>query len=134
MLPFAGTVGAGSSVLQFPDAGAPHKEMTLPLLPCGERIVVTYRVSGDSLKADGIRDGDYLVVKTEFERSELRADRLCVILLYGVELLCKYLIFEACGTVSLWSLGDDKKFYKQEVEPGAIEVLGLVVGSYHPRA
>lgn len=87
-----GHVGAGTTVDMFD-----HPRASLILRPQWVRDfreVATVEVSGDSLKDEGIFDGDKLVCKRIFDAPEIRSGRLVVACLPTGRCVVKRIYFE----------------------------------------
>jgi SOS-response transcriptional repressor LexA len=127
MLRVGHTVGAGSSVVQFPYTNNSFINLTLPPLPIPAKDAIIFPVSGNSLAADRVFDGDLLIANTKFSKTDIRAGKICIVLLYGVEFLAKRVHFEADGSISLCSRGEDGKMVALNADPEQVEILGIVI-------
>jgi repressor LexA len=87
-----GQVGAGTTVEFFEH---PRAQLILrPQWVRDYRDVGTVTVSGDSLKDEGIMDGDVLIVKRVFDAREIRNGRLVIALLPTGRNVVKRIYFE----------------------------------------
>jgi SOS-response transcriptional repressor LexA len=129
-LPHYGQVGAGKSVLQFPQL-VTQRNITIP-----EHISNTYKklilfdVSGESLAFEKISDGDTLICNPNFELENITVAQICVLMLYGNELIAKHLCFDKNGRICLSARNSEGKIACFTVEPEQVEVLAVVVGLY----
>lgn len=96
-----GHVGAGTTVEFFE-----HPRSQLILRPQWVRDfkeVGTVTVSGDSLKDEGVMDGDVLIVKRVFEAAEVKSGKLVVVSLPTGRCVVKRIYFEAPDRIVLRS-------------------------------
>lgn len=134
MIPYAGVVGAGASVYQFPQTERRAVKLALPTMPAEQaRHLIYYVVSGCSLEGDRICDGDILVGTTDFERTDIMPDDVCIVLLYNSEVIAKHVIFQPDGQIALYSHEKGGGFEKTEVEAEQVQVLAIVTDIIIPR-
>lgn len=116
-----GQVGAGTTVDLFD-----HPRAQLILRPQWVRDfneVGTVSVSGDSLKNEGILDGDTLIVKRVIHAGEIKNGKLVIALITGGRCVVKRIYFEA-DKVILRSA--NAKYPDMEFEEDEISVEGIV--------
>lgn len=121
-IPWVAIVAAGKTLEDSPITG--WREIR-PLDICGHRgrcCIVT--IQGDSLRDDGILDGDVAVVKMNFEPWDIRPGRLVVILTpYGI--FIKHLYQTLNGYVRLVSANPE--YEDLLLESDLVQILGIVV-------
>lgn len=118
-----GEVGAGTTVEIFdhPRAQLIHR----PQWVRDFKEVATVTVSGDSLSGEGIMDGDVLVVKRNFQASEIRNGRLVIALLPTGRSVVKRIHFEGDKIV----LRSSNSRYKDMVfDRDQLRIDGIVKG------
>jgi DNA polymerase V len=116
-----GQVGAGTTVELFE-----HPRAQLILRPqwCRDyNQIGTVTVSGDSLKDEGIFDGDVLIVKRAFEAAEIRSGRLVIAYLPTGRSVVKRIYFEGESIVLRSS---NPKYKDQVFGRDEIRVDGIV--------
>lgn len=117
-----GHVGAGSAINFFD-----HPRSQLILRPQWVRDfkqVGTVTVSGDSGKHDGILDGDVLIVKLQFERSEIKDGRLVIAYLPTGGSVMKRIYFEGNQIILRSS---NPEYQDMIFGPDEIRVDGIVM-------
>ncbi len=87
------------------------------------REVGTVTVSGDSMRGEGIFDGDILIVQRIVNEGEIRSGRLVIAQLPGGRSVVKRIYFEA-GKIVLRSA--NPKFKDMIFEPDQVTVEGIV--------
>lgn len=116
-----GQIGAGRAVNFLPQAK--QVWVTRPAAARANDKLVRVQVSGDSLIGDEIRDGDYIICRTNFDFIELRAGQIVVALLPSGELTLKKFYLNLNGTVTLRAanpLYPDQTFGTDEIEIHAV--------------
>lgn len=120
LAPNGGEVGAGKSVIPFPNSD----KVFIPR-PEGFRAgdkLIRITVSGDSLKGDGINTGDYLTCRQNFDFAELQDGSLVVVNLPGNDLLIRH-IYINDDAVTLKASNpeyEDKNYRLSEIEIHAL--------------
>ena len=85
-----------------------------------------YEVCGDSLTGLNIHDGDLLTCRKNFELSEVRPNKICIVrLLTTGEQIAKLVRLNCDGTVTL--SGANPRFEPQTYFADEIEILAMVV-------
>lgn len=122
MVSDVGQLGAGPAVEFLPSVR--KIKIVRPANARSFDSLVAGRISGDSLKDDGILDGDRIICRTNFEMSEVRQGRLVVVRTpFG--LLVKHFYLTDDGMVRLASA--NRKFKDLVFELEEIEVKALVL-------
>lgn len=114
-----GEVGAGKLV-KFP-VPAKREWITLPKNAKKNDQFATFTVTGNSLIDIGIEYGDTLVCRRNFELSEIKPDRILIILFDG-ELQAKRLRNNHDGTVTIISAGGEANVFEDEIEIKALAI------------
>ncbi len=118
-----GQIGAGR-VVPF----VPRSERKWIPLPKNARAFdkfAEYEVSGDSLEGIGIYDGNLLTCRTNFELSEVKPNKVCVIYLRVTgEQIAKMIKLNHDGTLTLF--GANPRFEPRTYFIDEIEILALV--------
>lgn len=116
-----GQIGAGRNVEFLPNADKVW--ITRPATARANDRLIRVCVSGDSLKDDGIRDGDYLICRTNFDEIEIRNGALIVArIIEANETTIKRIVRDGdlitlCPANPLYS---DKTYHVDEIEIQAV--------------
>lgn len=119
----AGQIGAGKAVDFLPNSRKVW--VTRPAAARANDKLVRVVVSGDSLIDDEIRNGDYLICRTNFELSEIRNGSFVVAKLPSGELTIKKFYLNLDDTITLRaanSLYKDQTFQLDQIEIHAVAV------------
>lgn len=119
-----GQVGAGSTV-EFRPRGKTW--ITRPRNARATDSLVSAVVSGNSLEEDGIRDGDRLTCRTNFDLSEIRNGRLVIVKLPCGNLTVKKFYLLEGGVIKLRAGNSSHNDMYYELED--IEVKAIVIES-----
>lgn len=116
-----GQIGAGKSIDFLPNSKKVW--VTRPAAARANDKLVRVIVSGDSLIEDDIRNGDFLICRTNFEFSEIRNGSLIVAKLPSGELTIKKFYLNNDNTVTLRAANShykDQTFKPHEIEIQAV--------------
>ncbi|HEX8267458.1 MAG TPA: S24 family peptidase [Pyrinomonadaceae bacterium] len=123
-LPFRGQVGAGTVV---PFTGGGMLKLKIPS-KYKKPFYSIYQACGDSFVNEGIMDGDWLICREKFEKSEVTKKRLVIVKIPSEDLTLKRITLIGNGTVKLESANRKYKplFFPKEL----IQIIALVDVSY----
>ncbi len=123
-----GQIGAGK-VVEF----LPQKTKRTVVVPITfsypSASLLSIGVVGNSLSGDGISDGDFLIYRTQFERWEVKPDKICIVYLsLTADLIARHVIYKNGAIV----LRSSSPLYPDAFYGASdIEIHGLVV--FHQR-
>ena len=124
-----GQIGAGK-VLEFtPKAG--KRWVSLPVNAKPSDRFAEFEISGDSLNGISIYDGDVLLCRKNFEMSEVKPPKVCIVLILKTgDLLAKIIQINDNNTVTLMSA--NPKYPPKICSSGEIQILGLAIEVRRP--
>lgn len=127
-VPDMGQIGAGATVEFLPSV----KKRKI-VRPCHARPyddLISVRVAGDSLRDDGILDGDRVTCRRNFEMSEVKNGRLVIARIPEGGLVIKHFYIIDNGQEACVSLRAANPAYDDlNYELGEVEIKALVVES-----
>ncbi len=123
-VPDVGQLAAGSTVLFEPRGKV---WITRPVNARPGDLLVSARISGDSLRNDGIHDGDRITCRTNFVLSEIRNGRLVVVKLPCSGLVVKHFHLQENRMVLLRSA--NPKYKDLPFDLDEIEIKAVVLES-----
>lgn len=119
-----GQIGAGR-IVPFPFVKPKKKWIPLPKGARSFDQFREYEVCGDSLEELRIYDGDLLTCRTNFEISEVKPNKICIVYIVPKnEQTAKMVQINGDGTVTL--LGANPKYKPQIYFVNEIQILALV--------
>lgn len=119
----AGQIGAGRSVDFLPNSKKVW--VTRPAAARANDNLIRVVVCGDSLVNDDIRNGDYLICRTNFDFSEIRNGSYVVAKLPSGELTIKKFYLNLNQTVTLRAA--NSRYQDQTFEPDEIEIQAVAL-------